>query len=164
MAADRSVHTRLILSANAVQSVAGAGVVRHLGDDLIEVEIECANGSKPRRAFARPDILERAREAPIPPDRIRILSPFDPVLRDRKRTERLFGFHYRIEVFVPSPKRKYGYYVFPILEGNRLIGRIDMRCHRDVGSLTVRRRAPLQSIGDAPPCAVRRATKSSSGS
>ncbi len=57
------------------------------------------------------------------------------MLRDRKRTERLFGFHYRIEVFVPSPKRKYGYYVFPILEGNRLIGRIDMRCHRDAGSL-----------------------------
>ncbi len=38
---------------------------------------------------------------------------------------------------MPSPKRKYGYYVFPILEGNRLIGRIDMRCHRDAGSLTV---------------------------
>jgi len=116
---------------------AAAWCERHLGDDLIEVEIECANGSKPRRAFARPDILEQAREAPPPPDRIRILSPFDPALRDRKRTERLFGFHYRIEVFVPSPKRKYGYYVFPILEGNRLIGRIDMRCHRDAGSLTV---------------------------
>ena len=59
------------------------------------------------------------------------------MLRDRKRTERLFGFHYRIEVFVPAPKRKYGYYVFPVLEGNRLIGRIDMKCHRDAESLTV---------------------------
>jgi len=108
-----------------------------MGDDLIEVEIECADGSKPRRFFARPDMPTQAREAAPPPDRIRILSPFDPVLRDRKRTERLFGFHYRIEVFVPAPKRRYGYYVFPILEGNRLIGRVDMKCHRDVGSLTV---------------------------
>jgi uncharacterized protein YcaQ len=109
----------------------------NLGDGLIEVEIESADGSKPRRVFARPDLLARASEAPPPPDRIRILSPFDPALRDRKRTERLFGFSYRIEVFVPAPKRKYGYYVFPILEGNRLIGRIDMKCHRDAGSLKV---------------------------
>ncbi|HSF96019.1 MAG TPA: crosslink repair DNA glycosylase YcaQ family protein, partial [Thermohalobaculum sp.] len=99
-----------------------------LGRDLIEVEIESADGTKPRRAFARPDLPEMAPEAPCPPDRVRILSPFDPVLRDRKRTERLFGFSYRIEVFVPAPKRQYGYYVFPILEGNRLIGRIDMKC------------------------------------
>ena len=77
----------------------------------------------------------QAREAAPPSDRIRILSPFDPVLRDRKRTERLFSFDYRIEVFVPAPKRRYGYYVFPILEENRLIGRIDMKCHRDTGSL-----------------------------
>ncbi len=108
-----------------------------LGEGLIEVEIECAGGSKPRRAFALPGMPEQAREAAPPPDRVRILSPFDPAIRDRKRTERLFGFHYRIEVFVPAPKRRYGYYVFPILEGNRLIGRIDMKCHRDAGSLTV---------------------------
>jgi uncharacterized protein len=110
---------------------------RRLGDDLIEVEIEGADGSRPRRAFARPDLPAKAREATPPPNRIRILSPFDPVLRDRKRTERLFGYRYRIEVFVPAPKREYGYYVFPILERDRLIGRIDMKCHRDAGSLTV---------------------------
>ena len=110
---------------------------RHLGDAVIEVEIECADGSKPRRTFARPDMPAEAREATPPPDRVRILSPFDPALRDRKRTERLFGYHYRIEVFVPAQKRRYGYYVFPILEGHRLIGRIDMKCHRDTASLTV---------------------------
>jgi len=108
-----------------------------LGDALIEVEVECADGSKPRQAFALPGMPEQAREAAPPPDRVRILSPFDPAIRDRKRTERLFGFHYRIEVFVPAPKRRYGYCVFPILEENRLIGRIDMKCHRDAGSLTV---------------------------
>ena len=97
---------------------------RQLAGNLIEVEIESADGSKPRTAFARPDIHDLARDAPAIPNRIRILSPFDPALRDRKRTERLFGFDYRIEVFVPASKRKYGYYVFPILEGNELIGRI----------------------------------------
>ena len=68
-----------------------------------------------------------------------MLSPFDPLIRDRKRTERLFGFFYRIEVFVPEPKRQFGYYVFPLLEGDRLIGRIDMKADRKAGELTVRK-------------------------
>lgn len=75
--------------------------------------------------------------APKPPGRIRVLSPFDPAIRDRKRTERLFGYRYRIEVFVPAPKRRYGYYVFPLLEGCNLIGRVDMKCQRDTGVLNV---------------------------
>jgi hypothetical protein len=116
---------------------AAAWCARQLGDTLIEVEIECADGARRRRAFARPDLPDHAREAAPPPDRVRILSPFDPALRDRDRTARLFGFHFRIEVFVPAPKRRYGYYVFPILQGNRLIGRIDMKCRRDAGALTV---------------------------
>jgi uncharacterized protein YcaQ len=65
------------------------------------------------------------------------LSPFDPAIRDRARAERLFGFRYRIEVFVPEAKRTYGYYVFPLLEGDRLIGRIDMARAKDDGALSV---------------------------
>ena len=56
-----------------------------------------------------------------------MLSPFDPALRDRARAEFLFGFRYRIEVFVPELKRVFGYYVFPLLEGDRLVGRIDVK-------------------------------------
>lgn len=89
---------------------------------LIELDVESADGSR-RTHVARPDILDDP--PPRPPGRARILSPFDPALRDRARTERLFGFHYRIEVFTPAPKRRYGYYVFPVLEGDRLTGRID---------------------------------------
>jgi uncharacterized protein len=59
-------------------------------------------------------------------------------LRDRNRAEFLFGFRYRIEVFVPEPKRVFGYYVFPVLEGDRLVGRIDAKAYRDIGTLRVK--------------------------
>ncbi|MDH5558730.1 MAG: winged helix DNA-binding domain-containing protein, partial [Alphaproteobacteria bacterium] len=108
-----------------------------LGGELVEVLVEPADGSKPRLALARSGILERAAAAPEPPGRLRVLSPFDPLIRDRARARRLFGFDYRIEVFVPAAKRTYGYYVFPLLEGDRLIGRIDMKCERGEGLLRV---------------------------
>lgn len=100
---------------------------------IIEVDVAGADG-KLRRSFARPDVMDETATPPTP--RLRILSPFDPALRDRKRAERLFGFHYRIEIFVPEAKRKYGYYVFPVIEGDRMIGRIDMK--REEGVLAVR--------------------------
>nr|WP_186766366.1 crosslink repair DNA glycosylase YcaQ family protein [Phaeobacter marinintestinus] len=103
---------------------------------LIKAGITCADGSV-RQVVARPDLDERAAEIASPSGRIRVLSPFDPALRDRARAERLFGFYYRIEVFVPADKRTYGYYVFPLLEGDRLVGRIDMKAHRDCGELRV---------------------------
>jgi uncharacterized protein YcaQ len=103
--------------------------------DLIEVEVEGWAGQT-RKAFARPETPEQ--RSPEPPPRLRILSPFDPALRDRDRAEHLFGFRYRIEVFVPEPKRVFGYYVFPVLEGDRLVGRIDAKAHRDAGTLRVK--------------------------
>jgi uncharacterized protein YcaQ len=59
-------------------------------------------------------------------------------LRDRTRMQHLFGFDYRIEIFVPAAKRRFGYYVFPILEGDRLIGRIDMQRDRERDALVVK--------------------------
>jgi uncharacterized protein YcaQ len=103
----------------------------------MEIAVEGADGSR-RHSLARPDVLARAADAPAPPGRLRVLSPFDPALRDRARAERLFGFHYRIEVFVPEAQRRYGYYVFPLLEGAGLVGRIDMKARRDAGVLQVR--------------------------
>ncbi|MBS0564595.1 MAG: YcaQ family DNA glycosylase [Proteobacteria bacterium] len=104
--------------------------------EIAEILVAGADGSD-RRVFCFPGLPETAPAAPDPPDRIRILSPFDPALRDRARTERLFGFHYRIEVFVPEARRRYGYYVFPVLEGARLIGRIDLKCRREEGKLAI---------------------------
>jgi uncharacterized protein YcaQ len=104
--------------------------------EIVEIEVEGHDGAR-RRSFARPDVLAEAAAAPDAPGLVRILSPFDPALRDRARAERLFGFYYRIEVFVPAPKRKWGYYVFPVLEGDRLIGRIDMKAEREADRLRV---------------------------
>lgn len=107
------------------------------GDKLVPVEVETANGEDPRPGVGWHDFQDRMQEAEDAPSRVRVLSPFDPLLRDRARAERLFGFRYRIEVFVPAAKRQYGYYVFPLLEGNKMIGRIDMKAIRKTNTLNV---------------------------
>lgn len=109
------------------------------------IEVEGADCSR-RKHFARPGTVQDASSLGAPSGRLRVLSPFDPALRDRKRAERLFGFHYRIEVFVPAAKRTYGYYVFPLLEGDKLVGRIDMKAHRDCGELRVRALWPERGL------------------
>ena len=114
---------------------------------LVECQIEGADG-RLRRSFIRPEVLDSA--PPEPPGMVRILSPFDPALRDRKRAERLFGFHYRIEIFVPEAQRRYGYYVFPVLEGATIIGRIDMSCDSKTACLTVRAFWPEPQIKIGP--------------
>ncbi|MEM6896736.1 MAG: crosslink repair DNA glycosylase YcaQ family protein, partial [Pseudomonadota bacterium] len=105
-------------------------------EGLTPVNVESADGTQ-RAALIHADWEARLAALPAPSARLRILSPFDPALRDRKRVARLFGFDFRIEVFVPEEKRRYGYYVFPILEGTRLTGRIDLKADRAADTLRV---------------------------
>ncbi|TPW75768.1 winged helix-turn-helix domain-containing protein [Schumannella soli] len=66
-----------------------------------------------------------------------LLSPFDPVVWERTRTEKLFGFHYRIEIYTPAPQRRFGYYTLPLLVDEQIAGRIDLKSDRARGVLKV---------------------------
>ncbi|HKS34622.1 MAG TPA: winged helix-turn-helix domain-containing protein [Enterobacteriaceae bacterium] len=66
-----------------------------------------------------------------------VLSPFDPVVWDRKRAEQLFNFSYRLECYTPAAKRQYGYFVLPLLHQGRLVGRMDSKMHRKTGELEI---------------------------
>ena len=81
---------------------------------------------------AHPD----AKDGPVP-RRVTFLSPFDRLIHDRDRAEALWGYRYRLEMYVPKAKREYGYYVLPILVGERLVGRIEPRFDRRSGTLEV---------------------------
>jgi uncharacterized protein len=106
-----------------------AAIRRHLRDGLIvPIEVE----GLPGRWVAHRDLLDttfRGRTTP--------LSPFDDLISDRERTERLFDFRFRLEIYVPKAKREFGYFVLPILRGDRLIGRIDPLYDRRAGVLRV---------------------------
>ena len=114
-----------------IQPRAAKPVVADLvGDgELVQVAVE---------AWAEPGYAPRG-VAPRRPTRTTatLVSPFDSLIWDRARTRRLFDFEYRIEVYVPEPKRVYGYYVLPVLLGDALVGRLDLKADRKASVLRV---------------------------
>ncbi len=123
--------------------------------ELVEVRVGDTGGSW----WARPADLERLSSL-APGRRTLALSPFDNLICDRARAEELFGFEHRLEIYVPAGKRRWGYYVLPILHGERLVARVDLRVDRDDGEPVLRVLALHPEPGRRAPAATERALDS----
>ena len=104
---------------------------------LLRVEVEGFEGP----AYFHPDnlgLIEEVASGSREPTLTTLLSPFDPLVRDRQRARQLFGFDYTIECYTPAQKRRYGYFTLPILRGGQLIGRLDPKAHRAQGVFEIK--------------------------
>jgi uncharacterized protein len=110
-----------------------------LASDGALIPIEVAGWREP--AYVHPDnldLIERAAAGRIRPRHTTLLSPFDPLVWDRRRTLTTFGFDYRLECYTPAARRVHGYFSLPILHRGRLIGRLDPKAHRADGRMEIR--------------------------
>ena len=112
---------------DALRSLLAAGEI-----EQVEVEGWRSGAGRPLPAFITPGA-----RIPRRIETTALLSPFDPVVWSRDRALRMFGFHYRIEIYTPAPKRQFGYYSLPVLVDDRLLGRIDLKSDRQAGALRV---------------------------
>jgi uncharacterized protein YcaQ len=105
--------------------------------ELLPVRVDGLQGDSFIAAELAP-LLAGAAEGRLASSVTSLLSPFDPVVWDRRRAAELFGCDYRLECYTPAPKRRYGYFVLPLLSRGRLVGRLDAKAHRAQGVFEVK--------------------------
>ncbi len=105
--------------------------LRELEEDGHLVRVSVAGWNEPAYMHSRAAATDKIKTTAL-------LSPFDSLIWKRDRTERLFGFRYRIEIYVPQAARKFGYYVMPFLMGDQLVARVDLKAHRQKSTLMVK--------------------------
>jgi uncharacterized protein len=110
---------------------ARAALAEAVGSGLLQ-EVAVAGWTKPAYVLPQTRVPRRVAHPPV------LLSPFDSLIWSRERTERLFGFRYRLEVYVPAGRRVHGYYTMPVLMGGRLVARVDPKHDRQAGRLLLR--------------------------
>lgn len=91
-------------------------------------------GDDPALHFATPQVLE---DAPFDPELVHVLSPFDPLIIQRRRTEQFFGYDHVFEAYVPKAKRRFGYFTLPVLHGDEIVAVLDLKTDRTAGRLLI---------------------------
>jgi uncharacterized protein len=147
---DRALRAQGIVSLDSAAYLAGGvkAAMRQLIEqrvrrgELVPVEVE---GAEPLLHWARPETLEER----LPPleDRVHILSPFDPLVNQRKRMQLFFGYEHRFEAYVPKDKRVYGYFALPVLVGDEFVALLDLKTDREARKLLLQRWTWLAARG-----------------
>ena len=132
---------------------AKAALAEAVGSGLLQ-EVAVQGWARPAYLLPGTPVPRRVAHPPV------LLSPFDSLVWSRERTERLFGFRYRLEVYVPAGKRVHGYYTMPVLAGGRLVARVDPKHDRQAGRLLLR---GLHLEPDADPVEAVAATAAAAG-
>jgi hypothetical protein len=156
---DRALRAQGIVSLDSICHLDAPGkpAIRRLiearirRNELVPVALE---GAGKQEHWARPETLERSGENASP--LVHILSPFDPLVIQRKRTELFFGYGHRFEAYVPKEKRLFGYFALPVLAGDHIVAAIDLKTDRKAGRLLVQK---WSWVGDAAPRGARKELK-----
>jgi uncharacterized protein YcaQ len=111
-------------------------------DELVPISID---GADIQEHWARPETLDALAERATT-GMVHILSPFDPLVNQRKRLALFFGYEHRFEAYVPKPKRLFGYFACPVLIGDEIVAAIDLKTDREEGKLLVQQWTWLSDV------------------